>query len=89
MFVRILQGVSELVAKDDNTEAGESNQDKKNEDKDNPMDNEDDREKIHEQVDEVSARLCGICSFTVLMPRCKCMVLMRVNKCVCVCACVA
>ncbi|GAA6099361.1 midasin isoform X1 [Tachysurus ichikawai] len=46
------QGESELVAKDDNTEAGESNKDKKNKDKDNPTDNEDEREKVHEQVDE-------------------------------------
>ncbi|XP_062857908.1 midasin [Trichomycterus rosablanca] len=45
------QGESELVAKDDNTDAGESNKDKKNQDKDNPMDNEE-QEKIHEQVDE-------------------------------------
>lgn len=59
-FVWILQGESELVAKDDNTEAGESNKDKKNQDKDNPMDNEEEREKIHEQVDEVS--VCGIFS---------------------------
>lgn len=43
-----------MVAKDDNAEAGESNQEKKNKDKGNPMDNEDEREKIHEQVDEVS-----------------------------------
>lgn len=55
--VRITQGESELVAKDDNTEAGESNQDKKNKDKDNSMDNEDEKEKIHEQVDEVSMGL--------------------------------
>lgn len=54
MFVWILQGESELVAKDDNTEAEESNKDKKNQDKDNPVDNEEVKEKIHEQVDEVS-----------------------------------
>ncbi|TSL47560.1 Midasin [Bagarius yarrelli] len=46
------QGASELVAKDDNTEAGESNKDKKNKDMDNLMDNKDEKEKIHEQVDE-------------------------------------
>ncbi|XP_053499982.1 midasin [Ictalurus furcatus] len=46
------QGASELVAKDDNTEAGESNKDKKNKDKDDAMDVEDEKEKIHEQVDE-------------------------------------
>ncbi|KAM9495289.1 midasin [Clarias gariepinus] len=46
------QGESELVAKDDNTEAGESNKDKKNKDEDTPMDNKDEKEKIHEQVDE-------------------------------------
>ncbi|KAF5899322.1 midasin-like, partial [Clarias magur] len=46
------QGESELVAKDDNTEAGNSNKDKKNKDEDNPMDNKDEKEKIHEQVDE-------------------------------------
>lgn len=46
------QGASELVAKDDNTEAGESSKDKKNKDKDDAMDIEDEKEKIHEQVDE-------------------------------------
>lgn len=59
-FVWILQGESELVAKDDNTEAGESNKDKKNKDKDNPTDNEDEREKVHEQVDEVSVCWFGL-----------------------------
>ncbi|XP_003200751.2 midasin [Danio rerio] len=44
------QGESELVAKDDNTDAGESNKDK-NQDKDLPKD-EEEKEKIHEQVDE-------------------------------------
>lgn len=57
VFAWVLQGESQLVAKDDNTEAGESNQDKNNKDKDNPMDKEDEKEKIHEQVDEVSACL--------------------------------
>lgn len=46
------QGESELVAKDDNTDAGESNKDK-NQDKDHPKD-EEEKEKIHEQLDEVS-----------------------------------
>uniref|UniRef100_A0AAR2K8H5 Midasin n=1 Tax=Pygocentrus nattereri TaxID=42514 RepID=A0AAR2K8H5_PYGNA len=46
------QGESELVAKDDNTDAGESNKDKKNQDKDHPMDSEDQKEKVHEQIDE-------------------------------------
>ncbi|KAF4092103.1 hypothetical protein AMELA_G00017110 [Ameiurus melas] len=46
------QGASELVAKDDNNEAGESDKDKKNKDKDDAMDIEDEKEKIHEQVDE-------------------------------------
>ncbi|KAG9282412.1 midasin isoform X2 [Astyanax mexicanus] len=45
------QGESELVAKDDNTEAGESKKDEKNKDKDHPLDKEE-KEKIHEQVDE-------------------------------------
>uniref|UniRef100_A0A671LK54 Midasin n=1 Tax=Sinocyclocheilus anshuiensis TaxID=1608454 RepID=A0A671LK54_9TELE len=44
------QGESELVAKDDNTDAGESNKDK-NQDKDHPKD-EEEKEKIHEQLDE-------------------------------------
>ncbi|XP_051581140.1 midasin isoform X2 [Myxocyprinus asiaticus] len=43
------QGESELVAKDDNMDAGESNKDKKNQDKDHPKDEE---EKINEQLDE-------------------------------------
>ncbi len=46
------QGASELVAKDDNMDAGESNKDK-NQDKDHPKD-EEEKEKIHEQLDEVS-----------------------------------
>jgi len=46
------QGESELVAKDDNMDAGESKKDK-NQDKDHPKD-EEEKEKIHEQVDEVS-----------------------------------
>lgn len=46
------QGESELVAKDDNMDAGESNKDK-NQDKNHPKD-EEEKEKIHEQVDEVS-----------------------------------
>uniref|UniRef100_A0A3B1J791 Midasin n=1 Tax=Astyanax mexicanus TaxID=7994 RepID=A0A3B1J791_ASTMX len=45
------QGESELVAKDDNTDAGESKKDEKNKDKDHPLDKEE-KEKIHEQVDE-------------------------------------
>ncbi|XP_043076462.1 midasin [Puntigrus tetrazona] len=44
------QGESELVAKDDNTDAGESNKDK-NQDKNHPND-EEEKEKIHEQLDE-------------------------------------
>lgn len=44
------QGESELVAKDDNTDAGDS-KDKKNQDKDQPKDKEE-KEKIHEQLDE-------------------------------------
>ncbi|XP_057208356.1 midasin isoform X2 [Triplophysa rosa] len=44
------QGESELVAKDDNTDAGDS-KDKKNQDKDQPKD-EEEKEKIHEQLDE-------------------------------------
>ncbi|KAF4099466.1 hypothetical protein G5714_019592 [Onychostoma macrolepis] len=44
------QGESELVAKDDNMDAGESNKDK-NQDKDHPKD-EEEKEKIHEQLDE-------------------------------------
>ncbi|XP_067273008.1 midasin [Pseudorasbora parva] len=44
------QGESELVAKDDNMDAGESKKDK-NEDKDGPKD-EEEKEKIHEQLDE-------------------------------------
>ncbi|KAK2883458.1 hypothetical protein Q8A67_017095 [Cirrhinus molitorella] len=44
------QGESELVAKDDNMDAGESNKDK-NQDKDQPKD-EEEKEKIHEQEDE-------------------------------------
>ncbi len=46
-------GESELVAKDDNMDAGESNKDK-NQDKDLPKD-EEEKEKIHEQLDEVSS----------------------------------
>lgn len=46
------QGESELVAKDDNMDAGESKKDK-SQDKDHPQD-EEEKEKIHEQVDEVS-----------------------------------
>uniref|UniRef100_A0A8C1W377 Midasin n=1 Tax=Cyprinus carpio TaxID=7962 RepID=A0A8C1W377_CYPCA len=44
------QGESELVAKDDNTDAGESNKDK-NQDKDH-LKEEEEKEKIHEQLDE-------------------------------------
>ncbi|XP_042633620.1 midasin-like isoform X2 [Cyprinus carpio] len=44
------QGESELVAKDDNMDAGESKKDK-SQDKDHPQD-EEEKEKIHEQVDE-------------------------------------
>ncbi|XP_016311670.1 midasin-like [Sinocyclocheilus anshuiensis] len=44
------QGESELVAKDDNMDAGESNKDK-SQDKDHSQD-EEEQEKIHEQVDE-------------------------------------
>lgn len=42
-----------MVAKDDNTEAGESKKDERKQDKDSPMDS-DEQEKIHKQVDEVS-----------------------------------
>ncbi|XP_073672706.1 midasin [Garra rufa] len=44
------QGESELVAKDDNMDAGESNKDK-NQDKNQPKD-EEEKDKIHEQMDE-------------------------------------
>ncbi|XP_065113160.1 midasin [Paramisgurnus dabryanus] len=44
------QGESELVAKDDNTDAGDS-KDKKNEDKDDQK-GEEEKDKIHEQLDE-------------------------------------
>ncbi|XP_030636974.1 midasin [Chanos chanos] len=46
------QGESELVAKDDNLDAGDSKKDEKNKDKDHPLDKEEEREKIHEQMDE-------------------------------------
>lgn len=51
----VLQEESELVAKDDNTDAGDS-KDKKNQDKDQPKD-EEEKEKIHEQLDEVGSFL--------------------------------
>ncbi|XP_069561962.1 midasin [Brachyistius frenatus] len=45
------QGESELVAKDDSSEATDPNKDKKNQDRDEQKDDED-KEKIHEQGDE-------------------------------------
>lgn len=52
-LLRILcQGESELVAKDDNLDAAEPDKDKKNQNKDEQM-NEEEKEKIHEQGDEV------------------------------------
>ncbi|XP_028296182.1 midasin isoform X2 [Gouania willdenowi] len=45
------QGESQLVAKDDNVDAAESNKDQKNQDEDKQMD-EEDKEKINEQGDE-------------------------------------
>ncbi|XP_034555077.1 midasin [Notolabrus celidotus] len=45
------QGESELVAKDDNLDAADPNKDKKNQDGDQQMD-EEEKEKIHEQGDE-------------------------------------
>ncbi|XP_076872534.1 midasin isoform X2 [Brachyhypopomus gauderio] len=46
------QRESELVAKDDNAEAGESDKDQKKRDKERAPDGEDQREEVHEQVDE-------------------------------------
>lgn len=52
MSCQLSQGESELVAKDDNLDAADPNKDKKQQDKDEQMDVEE-KEKIHEQGDEV------------------------------------
>lgn len=46
------QGESELVAKDDNLDAADPNEDKKTQDRDEEMD-EEEKEKINEQGDQV------------------------------------
>ncbi|XP_035384712.1 midasin isoform X1 [Electrophorus electricus] len=46
------QGESELVAKDDNAEASESNKDQLKQEKEHTPDVKDEREEVHEQVDE-------------------------------------
>lgn len=49
----ICQGESELVAKEDNLDSVDSNREKKNQDKDEQI-CEEETEKIHEQGDEVT-----------------------------------
>lgn len=50
----LLQGESELVAKEDNLDTADSNRDKKSQDQDEEQ-REEETEKIHEQGDEVTS----------------------------------
>ena len=62
------QGESELVAKDDNLDAADPNKEKKSQDKEEQMDVEE-KEKIHEQGDEVAPRVINLFYFSSLSSR--------------------